>query len=447
MLSRPDNVPIGTAYGPHAIATTTIMDHASNSELGVAAITRAKSAVTFETVDPKALQTSQLSCPDTAAHRAGKHPTNVNMQTVEFAPGISLLCDMSKGTARPLVPAEWRDKITAIFHSLSHPGIGATIERVSKRYYWQSMRNDISDYVQSCQICQAIKKGKAIKPPMHPRPVPARRFSQLMFDVIGPLPPSHGMRYLLTVLDRTSRWLEAYPMAEATSKNCVDALIRNWIPTFGLPTSAVCDNGNTFVSKMWKGIHDQLGILVSYTPVYHPASLGHLERQHREIKTGLRASLLQMASEHQGNWLDALPWVMLGRHTVYQPELDASAAEMVMGQCPRIPGDIARSNDPTAPDIKTLVDNLRKLASKEPIQTNFHGKQPVYWPSSVEKATHVWVEVGKKMPLGPTFEGPYPITKRLGTSCLEVQMGVLNDRSPRLQTVHWNNCQPAVMRA
>ena len=52
----------------------------------------------------------------------------------------------------------------------------------------------------------------------------------------------------------------------------------------------------------------------------------------------------------------------------------------------------------------------------------------------------------EETPLGPTFRGPYPITKKMGTSCLEVQLGVYVDGTPRTSVVHWNLCQPAVLK-
>ena len=85
---------------------------------------------------------------------------------------------------------------------------------------------------------------------------------------------------------------------------------------------------------------------------------------------------------------------MLGRHTVYQADLGASAAELVMGQCPKVPGDIARSDDPANPDLSELLLKLRTNAAKPPIQTSFHKNPPVYWPTSAEKATHVYVLKG-----------------------------------------------------
>ena len=42
---------------------------------------------------------------------------------------------------------------------------------------------------------------------------------------------------------------------------------------------------------------------------------------HRDLKVGLKTCLLEMADQHQTQWQDALPWVLLGRHTSYQPDL------------------------------------------------------------------------------------------------------------------------------
>ena len=153
-----------------------------------------------------------------------------------------------------------------------------------------------------------------------------------------------------------------------------------------------------------------------------------------------------MSQEHSSRWMEALPWIILNRHTVHQPDLNASAAEMVMGQCPKIPGDICPSPDGEMPTVECLLEKLRRNAAAPPVQTSFHGSQPVFWPSSAAKATHVYVKVGKPTPLGPTFKGPYPITKRLGTSCLEIRVGSFKNGQHRLETVHWNNCKPGVLR-
>ena len=181
--------------------------------------------------------------------------------------------------------------------------------------------------------------------------------------------------------------------------------------------------------------------MVSYSPLYHPASLGACEREHKEIKHGLKAALVEMGQQHQSRWMDALPFVMLGRHTVYQPALGTSAAEVVLGECPTIPGDLV-THSPEGTNIQHLLDQLRAKAAK-PTAPTVVPPQPVYFPATAETCTHVMVEVAKKTPLGPTYRGPFEIIERLGDSCLKVKVGDYVSGKPRFEVVHWNNCQPA----
>ena len=83
-------------------------------------------------------------------------------------------------------------------------------------------------------------------------------------DVVGPLPESEGKKYILSVLDRTSRWIECYPMANATSADCCKAFLE-WTSRYGLPQVAVSDNGNSFVANLYKDIMDTFGVKVRFT--------------------------------------------------------------------------------------------------------------------------------------------------------------------------------------
>ena len=51
----------------------------------------------------------------------------------------------------------------------------------------------------------------------------------------------HNMRYLLTILDMTMRFIDAVPMPEATANNCAQALIDASISQFGLPACQAPD--------------------------------------------------------------------------------------------------------------------------------------------------------------------------------------------------------------
>ena len=117
------------------------------------------------------------------------------------------------------------------------------------------MRKDVAEYVDLCVPCARCKPSPIIKPPMDPRPVMAPRFRDLQLDIVGPLPPSEGKRYLMTILDRTSRYVHAIPLESATASACAQGFIREWVPHFGLPYKATSDSGNVFVSQIWKELH------------------------------------------------------------------------------------------------------------------------------------------------------------------------------------------------
>jgi cleavage and polyadenylation specificity factor subunit 1 len=55
-------------------------------------------------------------------------------------------------------------------------------------------------------------------------PVPSKKFNHVHVDIVGPLPPSaRREKYILTMIDRTSRWPEAVPMTDITAEKCADS--------------------------------------------------------------------------------------------------------------------------------------------------------------------------------------------------------------------------------
>ena len=122
------------------------------------------------------------------------------------------------------------------------------------------------------------------------------------------------------------------------------------------------------------------------------------------------------------------------------PELETSPAEVVLGQMPRLPGDVLETNGQKLTD---LLHHLRTNASKPPVPTGHHQIIQPYMPEETETATHVYMKIGKPRPLGPLWEGPYRIIQRIGKSCLKVMVGHWSNGKPRHELTHWNNCFPA----
>ncbi|GFV87636.1 pro-Pol polyprotein [Trichonephila clavipes] len=118
---------------------------------------------------------------------------------------VSLYCDKSLETPRPFVPKNLRQVVFQNLHFLSHPGISATTNLISKRFFWPGMRKDIKNRVRACEKCQRAKVFKHTKVPLSTFALPDARFAHIHIDYIGPYPPSKGYKYCLTIIDRYTR--------------------------------------------------------------------------------------------------------------------------------------------------------------------------------------------------------------------------------------------------
>jgi cleavage and polyadenylation specificity factor subunit 1 len=183
----------------------------------------AAAVATFDgRLDFLTIAAKQLTCPDTLS--AIRSPV-LSIQPVVID-GISVLCDTSRGLTRPLVPRADRQQVFAAIHGLAHPGTRATRRLMTSRVVWRGMTSDIARWVRECQHCSRGKVTSQPAAPVQPIQVPARRFSHIYVDLVGPLPvAADGSTYLLTIIDRSTRRLEAVPLRNMETATCVEALI------------------------------------------------------------------------------------------------------------------------------------------------------------------------------------------------------------------------------
>ncbi|CAH8562393.1 unnamed protein product [Dicrocoelium dendriticum] len=133
--------------------------------------------------------------------------TNLHVKAIPLPDSSDvLMCDLSTGKPRPVVPPNYRRIIFDSIHGLSHPGIRATRKLISDRFVWPALNKDVQLMVRNCLPCQRSKVQRHTQVPLGNFTVPDARFSHVHIDTIGPLPPSSGYKYLLTCIDRFTRW-------------------------------------------------------------------------------------------------------------------------------------------------------------------------------------------------------------------------------------------------
>ena len=332
--------------------------------------------------------------------------TGLKPQWVEWEPGIQVMCDVSRGRKRPILPEAWRRPAFDIIHGLSHPSVRATKKLVGDKFVWHGMSKDMTAWAQRCLQCQRNKVHKGTHPPLGHFPVPLQRFSHVNVDLVGPLPVSEGCKHLLTIIDRTTRWPEAIPLKGTTAEEVADAFISNWVARYGIPKHITTDRGVQFTSKLWKDLNAALGTQTHFTTAYHAAANGMIERFHRPLKAALKCRL------QTPSWTKQLPWVLLGLRTAPKEDIGASTAELVYGSPLTVPGAFVTNTEPS--DRSAILQQVREIArARQPVQGTDHSKQAIYFPKALESADFVFVRVDKvKTPLESPYEGPYKVLER-----------------------------------
>jgi transposase InsO family protein len=356
-------------------------------------------AASGTTLDWPGIAARQQVCPATRKARAS------SLQ-LEERPihGVALLCDVSRGAVRPLIPVEDRRAVFWAVHNLAHPGIRATRRLMTSRFVWRGMSSDINAWCRECTACHRAKVTRQPPAAVQPIPVPAVRFTHIHVDLVGPLPTSaDGYVYLFTIIDRSTRWLEAIPLRSMDTAACVDALITGWVARFGVPSVITSDQGRQFCSALWTNMCSLLGVDHSRTTAYHPQSNGMVERAHRQLKDALRARLAGAA------WPLHLPWVLLGLRAAPKEDSAVSSAELLYGAPVALPAEFIAAEEPP---VESFVEKLRSV-QPPPTRPLTYAQVTAACPPALMAAEYVYVRRGGVVPpLSPLYVGPFRVKER-----------------------------------
>ncbi|GAB1862847.1 Galactose-1-phosphate uridylyltransferase [Camponotus japonicus] len=340
-----------------------------------------------------------------------------------------IYCDCSTVNIRPYIPLLLRRKIFDVVHGLAHPSGRATCKLIQQKFIWPSMKKDIKEWSRTCLSCQRSKIGKHTKNIPQKIAIPDQRFQHVHLDLVGPLPICQKYRYLLTMIDRFSRWPEAIPLIEISADTVATAFYTHWIARFGSPHTITTDQGPQFEAAVFKALTNLISCKRIRTSAYHPAANGILERWHRTLKN----SIICHSKE---NWIEVLPTVLLGLRTCLKEDLYASPAEMLYGSTLRIPGEFFIEEDlPQDPEIFLEKHRIFMRNIKSQPTAHHHKKTP-FFHKNLYDCSHVWIrDDSVRKPLQPPYSGPFPIVNRINDYLFAVDISgkIVNVSTERLK--------------
>ena len=167
------------------------------------------------TIDYVEMASAQSTDTEIQRLQNGSTTTSLVLKAIPLeGSSLTLLCDTSTGVSRPVVPGTCRRSVFHALHSMAHPGVWATQHLISARFVWPGMNTDVREWSRTCLQCQRSKIHRHTVTPLATFATPDSRFDIIHLDLVGPLPPSKGFSYLLTIIDRCTRWPEAIPIPD-----------------------------------------------------------------------------------------------------------------------------------------------------------------------------------------------------------------------------------------
>ena len=175
--------------------------------------------------------------------------------TLLFQEGI-LLRRFRSDYLQYIVPRALRNEVLYQVHNVrlsGHLGVKKTKHKAVLIFFWFEMRDDISNWVRACDSCAEQKLSyKRPRAPLGDMRVGAP-LDRLSTDVSGPFPlTSRGNRYILTVTDHFTRWVEIFAIPDQTAETCANKIFNDVVARYGCPYELLSDQGRNYESSLFK---------------------------------------------------------------------------------------------------------------------------------------------------------------------------------------------------
>ena len=141
-----------------------------------------------------------------------------------------------------------------------HFGCCKTYEKVKLKYYWYEMKDNVINWVLSCDVCASNKTPfKKPKSPLGSLGVGAT-LATLSIDMVGPFPvTSRNNRYILVVTDHFTKWVEIFAVPDQSATTTTNVILNEVIARYGSPLSIHNDLGTNYESHISRALQTDGG--------------------------------------------------------------------------------------------------------------------------------------------------------------------------------------------
>ncbi|KAJ9511436.1 hypothetical protein QJQ45_029906 [Haematococcus lacustris] len=342
-----------------------------------------------------------------------------------------------KGTVMVPNDPELREYILHEMHDAAyagHVGITKTLERLSRVFYWDTMRADVRHYVTACDACQR-DKSSTLKPGglLNPLSIPDYRWESVSMDLITKLPSaSHGFDAICVFVDRLSKMVHFVPCKESmNAKGFARLFVDNVFKLHGLPKDMVSDRGPHFHNTFWHHVQKLLGMRGSLSSSYHPQSDGQTERYNRVLEEMLRHYI----SPTPADWPDYLSLAEFAVNNSWQESIKSTPFLVNTGQSPITPMLHSLPDKGRCPEGLSYATWWQEAVAKAKLCMQAAQQRQAAYANQDRREVHYKVgqmvllstknmrlKPGKARKLLPRFVGPFKVLGLVGQVAVNLQL-------------------------
>lgn len=313
-----------------------------------------------------------------------------------------------------VVPTTLTSKVITSFHDVGHFNADKTLSAIRERFWWHGMVSEVRQFVKGCAHCAVTKSEGALRPPQRHLPNPGP-FQFLAIDIVGELPSARGYRFILTMEDHFTKWVEAIPMTKITADAVATAVLKHWVFRYGPPVIIHSDRGPQFESDVFQLMCQAVGMEKSRTTPYHPQGDGVLERFHRTLKGRLSGT---------GCWVDHLPHAMFAYRVAKHSSTGYSPFQLVFGFQPSIPTDwpheVTSSQGPSAEFIAQVNKGLREVRNK--VFAHNSQQKPEQSRDLLQPGDSVYLRIPNPAKWTKPWRGPFRVIRLVNPAVAQLEV-------------------------
>ena len=239
-------------------------------------------------------------------------------------------------TLRLYVPEHLKTHVIDQYHHKNgHMAVVKTFNTIKEKYFWPNLYKELYAAIDKCVTCK-IRNLQTQKAPIQETGIPPFPFASIGIDMTGPYKTSlSGNQYLVTIIDKYSGWVEAFPVPDKSATTIVEILLEQIIPRHSCVLSITSDNAREFCGEVFTKTLNELNILHIKTSPHHPEGNARVERSHRVLHDMIAKQL----DENVDTWDLHLGSVLLAINTHVSMTTGMSPFFLLYNREPLLPLD------------------------------------------------------------------------------------------------------------